>query len=1170
MARIYSLINALKAKKINVSDLNWDEFQKIVFHLIVAENSGIWKNPVIVTDYTVGEIDMIIKTQHPPSLKLGKKILKTDTELHFIECKYHSKKISFDVAARVFCAGILHKPKNLIIVSNKPLYPQAIEYANKFFLTDTSNGMFNQINFYRTSLEELLGLETLPLFTIETAKTEEIKYEITDWELIEESTFSQKLISSLNYPIALKNIDSSLKYKLRIWINGVKVLNQKELKLFLFLPSYGNLVILNSKQIKYYRGGELSIECYLNKSSFQKIQDNLFVRIMSNSRDDLIGAIKLPKLKLNEQRVIFEDFRERETKNYAKKISQDSNSKIIFVHGEGGVGKSFFCEQVSKLLKLNYGYTAYQFTIDEDTSILAFMQFIWPLLSSFQDGKINPVADDKIGNEVLKAFIKGALEEENIIESEEFVKKITKLKLQDLDIEIFLLVCAKVIVKSITPIVILIRDCHKLSPVLVKNFRTLFKIIDDLGWGNAQFLLEYRDTQEEVNDYWKNFIQEILRDLKIKCEDCEIKPLSRKELNVCLKGIFVGEDSIKSEILLKKTGGNPLFLTQLIEYFINLGFIEKVVYKDNLLKLNIVDVGGVEQELLGIPKTVESFLERRVNKYFEKIKDKTQKELIISYLGLSSVIGYQINEYKLKEALYIGDAELKNIRFKLISDNLLNPSYTTPPAVFVHEMMQIAVKEVSKKLTEFQCAALKLEGILKQEVTEDAIIGGKLNFELLNLKEAYEWFNIGYEIEKKIGNYSLQRICLQYLKRILEKNESQISNHIEKYFSICLALGWNEFHNSSLINSIKVYKDIIEKLKDEQITQGLTDGVKHIFKIEAIHNLLTVYVDLFWIKESIETFYEEISIVDNADRFLYLINRFILFCSRSNYPEYGWKAYQLIYEFKSKKYPNQIWSVLCSDIGHLYLESNPKIALKIWEEGLKYAEDIRQINHSRLNILVCKLHLNSFGIKPLNRLNIDEKSIFNQGIEGQIVRLNMYKGITTLYDKDKELANHYFKKALNSSVRSNLKIQEWQCHNNLAVLSLFQGYNEVAIDHFEKAAIIISKTITFYDENCLEVEKLFDELELKFKNLTKNNKQTKYIKKESGVLEKSPEISGSYNYLVYNIYVLSDLLRVEKIETILKHLGQPKFDKKKCALFEYVAHPLLVNCGGKPFALILD
>ena len=371
---------------------------------------------------------------------------------------------------------------------------------------------------------------------------------------------------------------------------------------------------------------------------------------------------------------------------------------MIFVHGKGGVGKSFVCEKIAENQKKGFNYRCHQITITEDSNLAIFIKFIWPVISVYQDGSLEPDKNDLLGQEALKTIIAKATAELNIINPEKFIENLSVFNLNEVDESILLMVCAKLIASSPFNNLFLLKDVHKLNRETKKYLNLFLRNLSDYGWGGSRFIFEFRD-EHELDNEWSLFQKEAFSDLKDLCFDIELTTLTRKEVFEMFHAILAYDDVENiTDQFIKKTNGNTLFLVQLMEHFSDAGFLIK---NPDTNRFEIDNYWGIAAAIDKIPAVINLFLEFRIENYLSSLSGK-ERYNIIAYLGISSILNQQVNEDTPVWAINLNKIEIKSIREKLIQDNFLLPSISTPPAIFCHELMQKALSEKLPSYKEFR------------------------------------------------------------------------------------------------------------------------------------------------------------------------------------------------------------------------------------------------------------------------------------------------------------------------------------------------------------------------------------------------------------------------------------------------------------------------------------
>jgi hypothetical protein len=76
----------------------------------------------------------------------------------YIECKQRGHPLALDETAKVFVVAIADQPDRLVIVCQQGIQDQVWIYASKLFESENRKGIFKNVRFEATSIDELLGL----------------------------------------------------------------------------------------------------------------------------------------------------------------------------------------------------------------------------------------------------------------------------------------------------------------------------------------------------------------------------------------------------------------------------------------------------------------------------------------------------------------------------------------------------------------------------------------------------------------------------------------------------------------------------------------------------------------------------------------------------------------------------------------------------------------------------------------------------------------------------------------------------------------------------------------------------------------------------------------------------------------------------------------------------
>ena len=93
--------------------------------------------------------------------------------------------------------------------------------------------------------------------------------------------------------------------------------------------------------------------------------------------------------------------------------------------------------------------------------------------------------------------------------------------------------------------------------------RALFYSIEQFGWSNINFIIEFRNTSDERNVYLESMLETIVSDRVGEADIVDLSPLNGEELFLSVNETFQDDADFVTKTLLARTGGNCFFIDQL-------------------------------------------------------------------------------------------------------------------------------------------------------------------------------------------------------------------------------------------------------------------------------------------------------------------------------------------------------------------------------------------------------------------------------------------------------------------------------------------------------------------------------------------------------------------------------------------------------------------------------
>lgn len=281
---------------------------------------------------------------------------------------------------------------------------------------------------------------------------------------------------------------------------------------------------------------------------------------------------------------------------YNDLISFNNDRNLIFVHGESGVGKTRFLNEINHLLSIKMANVYNCFSLEN-----TFTQSNEGLIELLR--KIIAGADKELiyqyGPELVK-FIPELSEEKNILPSEPLEGDREKFRLIN-RLAGFILSCIKN-----TPAVFIIDNFQQASDLFIDLVEYICVNGTD---NNFLFIISYSDDEFNSGTCFEKFISRFhsdynALDLKLNClTSYETSLMIQNILNYCVAPVVFGRK------IYSQTYGNPLFIQEVIN---NL-FEQKILYIDDSTGLWSTDDKGNEYEKILVPLTIRQVLLQQID-----------------------------------------------------------------------------------------------------------------------------------------------------------------------------------------------------------------------------------------------------------------------------------------------------------------------------------------------------------------------------------------------------------------------------------------------------------------------------------------------------------------------------------------------------------------------------
>lgn len=1155
----------LRSGRVPPSGMDWHEFQKVVYHLISQRLQLQQDAKVSFSDHDREVVDIVLEyPTRRPTLQSSSPVVRV--EKCFIECKRHPGHIELDSAAKVFCAAIHQRPSRLCWVTLDGLSPQAWDYARYFFRTDGADDRsLTEIGFEHVQLASLLGRPATdaadPAPGGRSSSVEALR--VLDWQIVEQGTFYRQVVASAVAHPAVIRLQHGRIYMLRAWVSKPSWLSGAELQAALRAgggvdPRFHNLRVAAASD------AQLELEARVDTAVVARTPAGtgpLTFELRLNS--DLAGAQEpFPDLRVEPSPAIFPDLRQDETVALAARFADPYGERIVFVSGEGGIGKSYLCQKAAEILAQNHGFTAHAHSVLAASEHLV-LRIALSLLRPAQSG-------DPIGEPVLRELLDAWLAAEGSTQwsAPEAEGKTEQAGRRPAGGDALLVgMCAGLLAASHVPRLLYVQNCQDLSPQEIKALGLLIVELDSRGWGGLRLLLEYRTTNERTSAFWQTFVRNVLENFR-PSKEVFVHPLDAQVVAAGVAGAFVTDDPAGlADTLIEKAGGNPLYLTQVIQHLVDLGACRAVETGDDNTRLVVHDQRLLTRRLCAIPDQLDGMLRSRLEQYVCFAGDLPTDEQTVfpEYLALLAAVGARFGRQRIAQALELPEEHLSELEWRLVRDQFLVHTDSGPGVDFVHDLMRLAAAAFGRDTAGFARRAQRLEALLDREIDREALVGGTLNLWLRRYPQALRWFDTVYERAEARGDFPLQREALLGSSSAVEPLPARTLQEKLKRIELLMALGWNEMQTGSQTEALRVFQST-HTCGEGLLRHGNVEE-RRLWRDEDArirHHILTCMVHLQTVDDAIRLLDQLVPDIHNLERLFHVLNRYLLICYVTDLTHTGCRASRTACGLAEMLDPNCI-SVIMSDIGHLYMVSAPDRTRELWIRGRDTAQTPRQQTHSRTNTLVAGFLTGQ--PEPASEFDDVLATVVRTGVDGQLTRLFLYAGVCAARDAEWDQAHHWFEKALNNARICNQVVYEWQASNNLGVTSLIAGEPELSARHFSVAAALVSPLWGGWDRAA--GERLVELFESRARDLCPEG-NLHHLENNLVSGWSPPTISAPSWHLLYNL----ERLRDEGLPLLVPPAVQDAIasDSFRTAadILDRAAHPLAVQTRHERLALVIE
>lgn len=1023
-------INQIQQGSFHYETLSADEFEDVVAESLIQNHLKC--NNCSVKTRKRNPFDIIIEDK----VSTG---FKEKTISHYIECKNHNKELTLDVIGRPLCIAIKDKPDSVIFVNRyEKLAPDAHQYTDWLF----NSYLLNRADFDVFTPEQLLNAKLFEKKSFDYQTKSEFTINLQNWSLYRESTFYKDLECTSSHTISKLYLDNECEYNLKTFIS-YQNLNQRkinsiclELKIsnifYKFNSFYESEIIGNLQEINFKFEELLP---FIDNKKFE-----LRLRINSSSGTDITETIQLPLISLVNN-INIPDLRNELSNKYSKMLLTNNHKKILFIKGEGGIGKTYFCEEICKQLKKEQNYQTHIFPMSEENSNAIFLDLLYLFILP-EDMSVADFNKSSNSRDFQKEYLESltSLLGTDNIDYSKIIESIINNTIGQEGLEIIIRLIVDSISRSEKKKVLVFSNCQYMNGTISTTFKQFITALESKGWNKLQIFFEYRNTEEYHSENWENLESWINNNYSNTVENVELKPFKQDELYSWIDSSFINDNKeYISNVLLSKTGGNALFLTHLFEELKSNKVISISSIKTSSYKLIITSLREFEKNIEKLPSNISELLIYRLKFIDQNFKDENIFDNLKYFLGLASIFDLKLYREILLNVFELSIDNYNRIVRILVSKKILK-DLINDENIFAHDMIRVSSSDFIQGDKYLNIYYSKVININEYKNSFELLISKAKLSEFINyFNEAVKYYDEGHELAKSNELFQWRHKFINELIRIIKNNKEYLENNKFKFFKLIDSYCWAEEHTGSYKNAVGIALDGISLLNEYN-----ERNLRPLYP-ELYHKIIGLSIELINPKVFYENILFTIDRVEDLTKLGQILNRVILQCYQSGNFKEGINISEIALKLAPQSTDKCVYSVLCTDISSLYSLVEPEHSLKLCEKALNMDVEKRQIVHNQLSKLSIKMKID------LSSVTIDEIN----NIENLANELKMNNVSTTLLN-----------------LEACLKINSYQFEYAISLLKDAE-FKSAQYDHDSKNIQIINNLLISYilTENYIKAEK---------------------------------------------------------------------------------------------------
>jgi hypothetical protein len=1026
-----AVLKSVQSGAISLDELAPDAFEDLIVEIVRTEYGTFGESASITRDRRY-DVDIVVREHKRGPFSLN-------DEMHFIEAKCYRKSLSLDTAAKAYCAAIRYRPRSLTIACKTAVQPQPLDYGRALF----GDGRVTQL--FILNLRRALSLEALdPILGESPGDVRAPLFRLQSWQIWRRTTFTGELVATSEMVPSLVIADNEATYDL-IMLVGKS--NGNSIPEF-YLSCEGSKRV-PPREVSSF--GEVArIDFPLTTAMISRCSGSAELVAVDGIRLTS-ETIRLPRFEVEASRLILPDLRRDISAQWGHQLKKRNGPRVLLLHGEGGIGKTYLCERIAAALQEKTGTRCAHIAVDSATSHLTFFRLLLSILFPPDTDRSEGLVFEQ---EAIQSLFH-SLDSNSQTDSSVAGNGQAALGLTGIDLHAQITLVAKLIATRSSSVAIFLSNCQHLTPELILGVRALLVALDQFGWNNCRIVCEYRDQSGATNLYLQEFVEGVLADRIGNAVAFELEGVDATTLKKTVNALFPGSEArpvVAS--LIRKTAGNPFLLENLLQHYRDQG----IIVPAKSAGYTIVDHARFSAVESHVSEGIQHLLTQRL-KYLDSILQEStgETDLASRILGLAALMGPKVDQ-RVWHAVGWEESASREIERIFESHAILTRSFDDGCTRFSHDLMRAACRE---RLGQVPSGNQMVESALRRiegGEPSDFELRGTLHAFLRNNLEAMSEFNRGYELAVHGDqDFPMQKRCLSGISALYSRRRPLDDRDRLMYVEVLSNLGWAEHNSGSSIHAADIYLQALEVVEQAGLDSEVwAPAVTWERTAALMHALLGLSLPTLKLEKAVNWARYAIGNAQDFTRLGKILNRLIRLCNLFGYTDSGVETAKLALRFSAASSDPEVLAVLCTDIGDLYLHAEPEASKTLRDCGLTEAKERRQQLHNETCAAISDIYASSQWASEESILETwaDARSV---GVRNVSARLSLYRGAKALAAGSLDLGRLYFLEAGQIALLSGDLWLETLANNNLAVISSSEGDENRASAEANRVAVSVER-----------------------------------------------------------------------------------------------------------------